>query len=225
MVGALPFHEASYKVKRGIGVGVKSPTADILGQEEKLRPQSTVRHKRVPRAKAVAQLWSLELETQTSRGWASITALTDRLLPMCLGSCWRLASPTSAPLIRSPYPLPMSTPHIHSPYPLPVSAPWFQFTTSGSVSIITGPPPCIQPSPLSLSACLCPNLPFTLRTPGVRLRATLPQHDPTTLFPNSLPFSVLGLRTSRRPWGQSSTLAPRKHREPQVEAPPWTPCQ
>lgn len=123
MVGALPFHEASYKVKGGIGVGVKSPTADILGQEEKLRPQSTVRHKRVPRAKAVAQLWSLELETQTSRGWASITALTDRLLPMCLGSCWRLASPTSAPLIRSPYPLPMSTPHIHSPYLLPISAP------------------------------------------------------------------------------------------------------
>ena len=123
-------------------MGVKSPTADILeGQEEKLRPQSTVRHKCVPRAKAMAQLWSPELETQMSQGWASITALTDRLLPVCLGSCWRLASPTSAPRIRSLY-------------PLPVSAPWFQFTTSGSVPIITGPPPCIQRSPLSLPVCL-----------------------------------------------------------------------
>ena len=94
-------------------MGVKSPTADILeGQEEKLRPQSTVRHKCVPRAKAMAQLWSPELETQMSQGWASITALTDRLLPVCLGSCWRLASPTSAPCIRSQYLLlGFSSPH------------------------------------------------------------------------------------------------------------------
>lgn len=68
MVGALPFHEASYKVKGGNGVGVKSLTADILeGQEGKLRPQSKVRHKYVPRAEAMAQLWSPELETQTSQ--------------------------------------------------------------------------------------------------------------------------------------------------------------
>ena len=43
MVGALAFHEASYKVNEGIGMGVKSPTADVLqGQEGKLRLQSTV---------------------------------------------------------------------------------------------------------------------------------------------------------------------------------------
>ena len=29
-VGALSFHEASYRVKGGIGVGAKSPTADVL---------------------------------------------------------------------------------------------------------------------------------------------------------------------------------------------------
>lgn len=170
-------------------MGVKSPTADILeGQEEKLRPQSTVRHKCVPRAKAMAQLWSPELETQTSQGWASITALTDRLLPVCLGSCWRLASPTSAPRIRSLVSVHhiRLCPHHHRPSSL-------------------------HPTQSSLSSCLSPNLPFTLRTPGVRLRATLPQHDPTALFPNPLPLSVLGLRTARRPWGQSSTLAPRKH--------------
>ena len=66
-------------------------------------------------------------------------------------------------------------------YLLPVSAPHI-----GSLVLVQHIRLCLHrhrpSSPRStqytLSTCPCPNLPFALRTPGIRLRATLPQHDP-----------------------------------------------
>ena len=179
-------------------MGVKSPTADIFRRSGgKAQTPEHSKTQMCPQSKGHGSA------LEPGAGNADVTGLGVHH-----GSDGPSAPSVSRLLLEA------GKPYICSPYPLPVSAPRIRSLVSVH-HIRLCPhhhrPSSLHPTQSSLSSCLSPNLPFTLRTPGVRLRATLPQHDPTALFPNPLPFSVLGLRTARRPWGQSSTLAPRKH--------------